>query len=118
MRTTSSVANSQLARDCAIWGLSPLPGVNAFGMVAIKKEPTARDIKLERTRVSSNAKRERQSRLTKAQISALVMRTDEEKAADRSEAIIARKKKDAFNVPIAPRSVLGASAKARAKAVI
>lgn len=41
-----------------------------------------------------------------------------DQAADRSEAIIARKKKDAFNVPIAPRSVLGASAKAQAKAAI
>lgn len=118
MSTTSSVSNSQLARDCAIWGLSPLPGVNAFGMVAIKKEPTARDIKLERTRVSSNAKRERQSRLTKAQISALVMRSPEERAADRRDAILARKGISAFNVELEPSAILGASAKARARAGI
>ena len=125
MRTTSSVANSQLARDCAIWGLSPLPGVNAFGMVAIKKEPTARDLALESRRVSSKAKRERQSKLTKAQISALAMRSPEERAADRAKAHQARKdaitemaKPSRFNTPIYKSVLLGTSAKARARAAI
>ena len=117
--------NDPYKTDFAALGLPTQPGVNAFGMVAIKKEPTARDLALESRRVSSKAKRERQSKLTKAQISALAMRSPEERAADRAKAHQARKdaitemaKPSRFNTPIYKSVLLGTSAKARAKAAI
>ena len=110
--------NDPYKTDFAALGLPTQPGVNCFGMLSIKKPKTQRDLALESRRVSSKAKRERQSRLTKAQISALAMRSPEERAADRRDAILARKGISAFNVELEPSAILGASAKARARAGI
>ncbi len=100
-------------------------GHNAFTYLSRPIEVTPRDLALKSRRVSSKAKRERQSKLTKAQISALAMRSPEEKAADRAKAHQARKdamtemaKPSRFNTPIYKSVLLGTSAKARARAAI
>lgn len=93
-------------------------GHNAFTYLSRPIEVTPRDLALKSRRVSSKAKRERQSKLTKAQISALAMRSPEERAADRRDAILARKGINAFNIELEPSAILGASAKARARAGI
>lgn len=117
--------NDPYKTDFAALGLPTQPGVNCFGMLSIKKPKTQRDLALESRRVSIKAKRERQKGLTKAQVSALAMRSPEERAADRAKAHQARKdaltemaKPSRFNTPIYKSVLLGASANARARAAI
>ena len=91
MNNTTTLANSHLAADCAVWGLSPLPGVNAFGMLYATPEPTAASIKLERQRKADAIKRASRKSMSKEQISALAMRSPEERKADRAAMLKARK---------------------------
>jgi len=88
MTTSITIANSHgLSRQ---FGRIP-DGCNAFTMHKVAIPPTAREIKLAQTRITSAAKREARKGLSKAQVMALALRTPEERKADRMAAFNERK---------------------------
>ena len=91
MTNSTTIANSHLAADCAVWGLSPLPGINAFGMLCAPKATTAASVKKDNQRKADAIKRASRKSLSKEQISALAMRSPEERKADRAAMLQTRK---------------------------